>query len=147
VKKEGIMKRSWIVVLLLLLPLLMAMGPMKGEAPPDRIPVPAKKFTAVFIDQTDFSTECRDVSIEGGTYLEGKRGEGLHTVSFEQIESILFRFSSGTLYAVVKLRDGGSVELAVDKDHRAYGTTKYGTFQIRLGDLKKMALGAGPSKP
>jgi len=141
------MKKSWIMVLLLSLPLLVAMGPLKGDAPPDRIPVPAKQFTAVFIDQTDFSTECRDVSIEGGTYLEGRRVEGLHTVSFEQIESILFRFSSGKLYAAAKLRDGGSVELVVNKDHRAYGATKYGTFQIKLADLKKMTLGKGPSKP
>ncbi len=141
------MKKAWIMVLFLLLPLLMAMGPLKGDAPADRVPIPAKKFTAIFIDQTDFSTDCTDVSIEGGTYLEGKRGEGLYTVSFEQIESVLFRFSSGKLYAAAKLRDGGSVELAVDKDHRAYGTTKYGTFQIKLADLKKMTLGKGSSRP
>jgi len=144
--RRRIMKSLRTVVLFLLLPLLMAMGSLKGDVPPDRIPVPAKKFTAIFIDQTDLSTECTEVSIEGGVYLDGKRGEGLYTISFDQIETIFFRFSSGKLYATTTLRDGGKMELVVNKDHRAYGKTKYGTFQIKLMDLKKVILGAGQSK-
>jgi hypothetical protein len=31
---------------------------------------------ATFIDVSDMVTECRNVSIEGGTYISGKRGEG-----------------------------------------------------------------------
>jgi hypothetical protein len=33
--------------------------------------------------------------------------------------------------------DGNSIELVIGKDKKVYGRTKFGTFQIRLNDLKK----------
>jgi hypothetical protein len=36
--------------------------------------------------------------------------------------------------------DGNSIELVIGKDKKVYGRTKFGTFQIRLNDLKKMII-------
>jgi hypothetical protein len=132
--------------ILAVLPFLLAMGALSGESSPDKIPVPAKKFTATFIDQTDVITECRDVSIEGGTFIEGKRGEGTYALPFENIRSILVRVSDGKLQGIVTLHDGSTMELGLNKNQKAYGHTKYGTFQIRLSDLKKMIIGEGQKK-
>jgi len=128
-------------IILTILPFLLAMGPLSGDSSPDKIPVPAKKFTATFIDQTDMITECRDVSIEGGTFLEGKRGEGTYTIPFDNIRSILLRMADGKLSGIATLHDGSTMELSLNKNHKAYGHTRYGTFQIRLADLKKMIIG------
>jgi len=82
----------------------------------------------------------------GGNVFGGQEGRGLYTVSFEQIESVLFRFSSGKLYAAAKLRDGGSVELVVNEDHRAYGTPNTDLSNQACGS-EENALGKGPSRP
>lgn len=133
--------------LLVTLPLLVGMGSPQGSASPDKVPVPVKKFTAQFIDQADVLTECSEVSIEGMTFIEGKRGEGTFTLSFETIDQILFRLNAERLTGLVKLRDGGTYELTLNGKQKAYGRTKYGTFQIRLSDLKKLTIaGAGPQK-
>ena len=131
---------------LAVLPFLLAMGVLSGESSPDKIPVPAKKFTATFIDQTDVITECRDVSIEGGTFIEGKRGEGTYAIPFENIRSILLRMADGKLKGIATLHDGSTMELSLNKNQKAYGHTRYGTFQIRLADLKKMIIGEGQMK-
>jgi hypothetical protein len=136
------MKRLNIMVLILLaLPLLFGMGSPRGESSPEKIPVPAKKIKGTFVDQTDIVTECRDVSIEGGTFIEGKRGDGTYTVSFEKISSVLFMVNDGKLNGIVTLNDGSTVELVLKKEQKAYGLTKYGTFQIKLLDIKKMIIG------
>ena len=80
----------------------------------------------------DVATECSEVSIEGTTFLEGKRGEGNYTISFDNIEQISFRMNADRLTGMVKLRDGGTSELTLNKTQKAYGRTKYGTFQIKL---------------
>ena len=138
-------RKTACISLLLVIPLLIAMGPLGGQGSPDKIPVPEKKFFATFIDQDDVVTECRDTSIEGGTFLEGKRGAGTYAISFENISHVLFYMNGGKLQGVVKLNDGSVVELALNKDSKAYGRTKFGTFQIRLADLKKIIVGGSAS--
>lgn len=132
--------------LLVIVPLLMGMGSRFGQGSPEKIPVPAKKFTATFIDQLDVITECTDASIEGGTFIEGKRGDGINTISFDLIDNVSFSINADKLTGVVKLRDGSAVELALKKDQMAYGYTRYGTFQIRLADLKRIIISQAPQK-
>ena len=132
--------RFLLLIVLCLLPCMIGMGSNRGESPSGKIPVPVKKFTATFIDQMDMTTECRDVSIEGGTLIEGKKGDGKFTISFENINTIVFRLSEGKLSGIIKLIDGNAIELVLNKDQRVYGNTKYGTFQIKLLDLKKMII-------
>ena len=132
--------RFILLIILCVLPFLLSMGSRSGEISPDKIPVPVKKFTATFIDQLDVITECRDISIEGGTFIAGNRGDGKYTISFENINNIVFRLSEGKMSGLIKLNDGNTIELVLNKDHRAYGLTKYGTFQIKLLDLKKVIM-------
>jgi hypothetical protein len=126
--------------LLIAIPVLIGMGSLQGPTSPEKIPLPVKKFTAVFVDQMDVATDCSEASIEGTTFLEGKRGEGTYTISFDNIDQISFRLNAEQLTGVVKLRDGGTSELILNKTKRAYGRTKYGTFQIKLSDLKKLVI-------
>lgn len=128
-----------IVVLLFAVPFLVGMG-VAPDGSPEKIPVPAKKFHATFVDQADMITDCHDVSIEGRAFLDGRRGEGLYTVAFDNIREVVFRQREGKLLALVRMQDGTAIELAPKKDHKAYGHTRWGTFQIKLGDLKKMIL-------
>ena len=44
------------------------------------------------------------------------------------------------LIGIVKLRDGGRSELKLNKTQKAYGRTKYGTFQLKMVDLKKLVI-------
>lgn len=135
------MKRKISAVLLLLgIPVLLGMGSLQGPATPEKIPIPVKKYFAVYVDQADVITECSEVSIEGATFLEGKRGEGTYTISFDNIEHVSFRVTEEQLIGLVKLRDGGTSELFLNMTRRAYGQTKYGTFQIKMADLKKLVI-------
>ena len=120
-----------------LLPLLMAMGSLQNESP-EKIPVPAKKYAVTFIDVADVVTDCRDVSIEGATFVEGKRGNGSNSISFDNIAVITFLQEGEKLTGTVKLKDGNAIQLALNKNQKAYGRTRYGTFQIKLSELKRL---------
>jgi len=128
------------LVVFVLVPMLMAMGVFSGEGSPDKIPVPDKKFNATFVDQMDVIAECREVSIDGKTFMEGKKGEGIHAVPFDHISQVSFRMQENKLYGNVTLKDGSRLELTLNKEHKAYGRTKYGTFQVKLSSLKRMIL-------
>lgn len=141
------MKRAiGFVFLLLAIPALLGMGSLQGPATPEKIPIPAKKFIAVYVDQTDVITECSDASIDGATFLEGKKGEGTYTISFNNIDQVSFRVNAEQLIGIVKLRDGGTSELILNKTQKAYGQTKYGTFQIKMADLKKLVIRTGAQR-
>jgi hypothetical protein len=133
-------KRFPVYVLTILIPVLLGMGSVGDTGTPGRIPVPDKKFTAVVIDQMDVATETRDISIEGGTFLEGKKGEGTFTVGFENIKFVNFLMSDGKLFGHAQLKDGKMVQLSLNKSKKLFGKTPYGTFQIPLGDLKKITI-------
>jgi len=140
------MKRSILLAItIILFPLLLGMGSLRGGSP-DKVPIPEKKFVVTFIDQSDVLTECRDASIEGSTFIEGKRGEGKYTISFDNISSAVFMFNEDKLRSVITMRDGNTAELVLNKDHKAYGLTRYGTYQIKLSDLKKMSIGVSSQK-
>jgi len=129
---------SKLLVVLLFLPLLVGMGSILGDDSPDKIPTVEDDFKAAYIDQMDIMTECREISIEGKTFIEGKRGEGIYTIPFDKIKDIVFLIHNDTLTGIVHLKDGTTVELILQRDHRAYGKTRYGTFQIKLVNLKKL---------
>lgn len=136
------MKGSYKVLLILLfLPFLTGMGSsMLGGGSADEIPQPDENFTAIYIDQMGVATKCDGVSIQGETFIEGKKGEGTYTISFERIKNILFVLKNAELQGRILLKNKNRTELILNKKHKAYGHTKYGTFQIKLLNLKKMVL-------
>jgi hypothetical protein len=135
------MKRvALLQVVLAGVPLLMAMGLYSGEGSPDKIPIPEKKFSVTFVDQVDIVVECQDASIEGKTFVEGKKGEGVYTIEFDRISLVNFRMQDDLLYGNIILKDGKSLELKLNKERKASGRAKYGTFQVKLSSLKRMIL-------
>jgi len=137
------MKRIYICFLIVLCaPFLLGMGSsITGDDSPDTIPVTKKKFSATFVDQMDVVTTCTDVSIEGKTFVKGKKGEGTYTIPFEKIKSIKFFLKEGKLKGAILLKNNKSDELILDKDDNVYGRTRYGTFRIGISGLKKMVIG------
>jgi len=131
-------------IAIIFFPLLLGMSGLGGEAP-GRIPMPEKKFNASFVDRMDIATEASQVSIDGGAFLAGKKGEGTFTFAFENIQYVDFLLREDTLTARLLLKDGNSQSLVMNKKAKAYGKTKYGTYQIRLLDLKRMTI-LGPTK-
>ncbi|MBN2567914.1 MAG: hypothetical protein JXB42_00640 [Deltaproteobacteria bacterium] len=134
------MKKSSIFILLILIPVIMAMGSGLDGDSPEKIPVPKEKFNATYIDQMDIVTDCTDISINGKTFIEGNMGEGVYTMPFKEIKDVTFLQKDGKLAGVVKLVGNGQVDLILNTNHKAYGKTKYGTFQIKIAKLKKMTL-------
>jgi hypothetical protein len=125
------------ITVLFFIPILLGMGVI-GDSPTNKIPVPDRKYTVTFIDQMDVVTECSEVSIEGNTFIDGKIGEGTYAIAFDRIRSVLFRMKERELRGAVQLKDGNEIELILNKDRKAYGKTEFGTFQIKLANLKKM---------
>jgi hypothetical protein len=139
---NGNLMKKWIgcIFPLIAIPVLMGMGSLQEPASPDKIPIPVKKYSAIFVDQLDIVTECSEVSIEGTTFWKGKGGEGTYTISFDNIDQISFRLNAERLIGMVKLRDGGMSEFTLNKTQKVFGKTKDGTFQIKLSDLKKLVI-------
>ncbi len=138
------MKKYLPALVFIAIPMVLAMGG-SGGGPADRIPNVAKNFAAVFVDQNDIVTECTGVSIDGNTFLEGKRGQGTYTIGFEKIKSIVFRMNNGELLGTARLAGSGETMLVLDKNKKAYGRTKFGSFQIRIANLKKMTITSAPN--
>ncbi len=132
-------QKGMFILVFLMIPLFLGMG-SSGSGSPDKIPVPVKKFKVVVVDQMDVVTEAQDASIDGATFVEGKRGEGIFTVAFENISSVVFFRKEGILTGNLKLRDGASQTLILQGNKRLFGRTAYGTFQIPLSELKKMTV-------
>ena len=69
------MKRITAVAFVLIaIPFMLGMGGFVEDNVSESIPVPEKKFSAIFVDQNDVLTECSEVSIAGKTFIEGKKG-------------------------------------------------------------------------
>ena len=127
-------------LIMLFLPFILGMGSMPGSDTPDKVPVTEKKFSATFIDQMDIITRCTEVSIEGETFIEGRKGKGVYTIPFEEVESVVFLSKGEELRGLVRLKNKGTDELILDGNYKAYGRTTHGTFQIGLVDIKKIII-------
>jgi len=135
------MKRLYMCFLIMLfVPFILGMGSITGSDTPDKVPVTEKKFSAAFVDQMDIITRCTEVSIEGKTFIEGRKGKGVYTIPFEEVESVVFLLKGEELRGLVRLKNNSSDELILDSNHKAYGRTAHGTFQIGIADIKKMII-------
>ncbi len=136
------MKRITAVAFMLIaIPFVLGMGGLVGNTTSETIPRPEKKFSAIFVDQNDVLTECSEVSIEGKTFLEGKRGKGEYTVPFENIHAVAFFLEGGELTIEITLKEKKeTIALVTKKNFTAYGRTPYGTYRIKLENLKKLLL-------
>ncbi|MEW6615209.1 MAG: hypothetical protein AB1401_07080 [Thermodesulfobacteriota bacterium] len=117
--------------------LLTGMGGL-GGTPVNKIPTPERDFSATLIDKQDVVTKCKQVSREGDVFFLGKKGRGTVTIPFEKIKITEFESRKGVVTAVIKLIDGQTIEIEMDKSQRFYGMANFGTFEIEVSDLKKV---------
>lgn len=116
-----------------------------GEQDPAKIPEPAQDFSATVMDQSDIASDITLMSLEGQTFLAGKRGGATISIPFENIEIIEFRMSGNDLYAAVAMKGQPQVELRMEKKRVLYGRLSYGHFAIRVEYIRKIII-HGPTK-
>ncbi len=134
---KGRYRYIWVM---LFVPLIFGMGSTMDGDNPDKIPVTEKKFSAVFVDQMDIVTKCTEVSIEGNTFIQGRKGKGVYTIPFEEVELVNFLSKGEELRVLIRLRNKSADELILDGGQKAYGRTEHGTFRIDLSSIKKMVI-------
>jgi len=130
-------KGLYLIALLVGFLLLTGMGGLGGR-PANKIPTPEKDFSATLIDKQDIVTKCKQVSREGDVFFLGKKGRGTVTIPFEKVKTAEFESKKGVVTAVIKLIDGQTIEIEMDKSQRFYGMANFGTLEIEVSDLKKV---------
>lgn len=124
---------------LVALVLLTGMGDL-GGAPNGAIPETKENLQAVIVDRQGVKTAVSQFSMGGKTFLEGARGSGRVTVDFRQVLSLEFgEPTAGEDIPVhLSLREGEPLRLQVKKAAVFYGSTGYGTYQIRARDVQRI---------
>jgi hypothetical protein len=116
-----------------------------GEQDPTKTPEPAQDFSATVVDQRDIASDITLMSLEGQTFLIGKRGGATVSIPFENIKAIEFYMSGNDVYAAVAMKGQPQVELKMEKDRVLYGQLSYGHFAIKVEYIRKIII-HGPTK-
>lgn len=124
-------------LVLLVCPLLMAMGFGGGEGPTS-VPEPEQNWRVRLTDVSGQSVELTEFSLDAQTFVLGKMGEGQVAVPFAKVKSLELAQLDGKLTAQVALDDGQSVKLAMRPKLPAYGKTRFGNFKIDLGEVNRV---------
>lgn len=130
------MNRAAILVLLLVVAVFcMGMGGLGGQ-PAGTVPDTDVNIKAEVKDRDGETTSLEKFSMSGKTSLNAWRGQGQLTIPFANIDMIVFGRSNGDAVTVdVKLKTGESMVLKVRSRAQFYGSTGFGTFQIKAKDL------------
>lgn len=129
---------GFIIVILVGTVALMGMGSLGGQ-PQGTAPKTEVNIHAQIVDRSGVTTEVAQFSMEGKVYLEGARGDGQMTVLFKKLQGIAFGKVEGQIVpAELKFKNGENLKLKLRKSSVFYGSTRYGTFQIRAGNIQKI---------
>ena len=135
------MKRMLFTGLIVVLGLsLLGMGRLDSDSKPEEIPTPDRDVTAVIADVEGLTLTLSQFSINGQTVLSGKMGAGKAAVLFSQIKTVTLAAEAKTLQARVELTDQQTVNLVLDRGLTAYGRTRFGAFQVKLDQVKKIEI-------
>lgn len=134
-------------LILLLPPLAWATG-FGGDAPPSRIPIPARDFSARVVDNGGTEMVVDRVSYNGEVFLYGNIGAAQVTIPFEKITTVTFgpHEKEDTRTATATMKDGQSITVLVDDDILCYGKTKFGNYSIEVEELRTITFTGGPTK-
>ncbi|MBW1715862.1 MAG: hypothetical protein JRJ77_08570 [Deltaproteobacteria bacterium] len=111
-----------------------------GEEKLKKIPEPDDNFSATVIDQRDVASPITLFSLEGQTFLSGKRGGAMVSIPFENIKEINFYARGKDIFATVTMKKEAQVELEMEKDRIFYGQLSYGLLSIKVEYVKKIAI-------
>jgi hypothetical protein len=130
------MKRGLILIFIVVVAMLcMGMGSLGGH-PEGTVPKTDVRIHADLKDIDGITTSLNQFSMNGNTYLDALRGHGQLTIPFQQIDTISFsEVREEELKVDVKLKSGNILTLAILSDAKFYGSTGYGTFQIKAKDV------------
>lgn len=103
---------------------------------PGKVPKTKENYSVTVYDATGVSTKVSRFSIDGETYLPAKRGQASLTIPFDNIAEVSFRNGQ----ASVRLKDGKTAEVAVDKRLVAHGLSEYGPYQISVKELGRVVI-------
>ena len=131
--------------LLLLVPLLAAPAlawatGFGSDAPPSRIPIPARDFSATVEDHGGVSMKVDRVSYNGEVFLYGEIGAAQVTIPFEKLTTVEFLPdpAEDKRKATATMKDGQSISMLVDDDTLCYGKTQFGNYSIEVEDLRRI---------
>ena len=111
-----------------------------GEEKLTKIPEPDDNFSATVIDQRDVSSRITLFSLEGQTFLSGKRGGAIVSIPFENIKEINFYARGRDIFAMVTMKKEPQVELEMEKDRAFYGQLSYGLLFIKVEYVKNITV-------
>ena len=111
-----------------------------GEQDPTKIPEPLHDFSATVVDQRDIASDITLMSLDGQTFLIGKRGGATVSIPFENIEAIEFSMSGKDVYAAVTMKGQPRVALKMERDRVVYGQLSYGNFAIKVEYIRKIII-------
>jgi hypothetical protein len=141
------MKRMLRLALVLSMGLgLMGMGGLDFNEKPGEIPIPDREVMATITDVDGTLLTLSQFSLNGQTVLNGKLGAGKVAIPFSQIKVLTIWTEPKALLAKVELTDQSSLTLSLDRGQTAFGRLKFGIYQIRIDQLRKVEIGSVSEK-
>jgi hypothetical protein len=125
---------------------LMGMGGFDPNEKAGEIPIPDKEVIATITDVEGTLITLSQFSLNGQTVLNGKLGAGKVAIPFSQIKVLTIWPESKALQAKVELIDQSIQTLSLDRGQTAFGRLKFGIYQIRIEQLKRVEIGSVSEK-
>ena len=142
------MRRKWICFLglLVLVPMLMAMGSFGGKPPVrDKAPEPEERLDAVVVDMEDVKVTVTHISYDGELYIPVYRGRALITIPFQKIDRIeLGKKENSRRQAKIFFKNQETDDFLIDESILFIGRLPYGTFQIQAKDVQSLQFQTTP---
>jgi hypothetical protein len=130
-------KGGWIGLLVIFYVFLVGMG---GFGDPDSVQVPEPKanYSATITDLSDLAIRVERFSFDGQIYLSGKMGDADVSVTLDRVNTIIFVLHEDTLTAEVRLKDGKTVSVVMNKKTNCHGQFAYGGYRIAAVNIKSI---------
>lgn len=134
------MRSKGLIILFLLgvFVFLTAMGDKGGGF--TRAPRVEKNFTVTVVDASGKKIEGEKFSWEGRIHFAGYLGMAQVTVPFDRISELAVgEKKERTVKVTARLKDGGETVVDMDADSRCYGEAKFGSFMLRMDEIKSVS--------